>query len=50
MTVATPGRANFLMKQGAKLKRKKASPKRYQAKVSILKRDTKNNEEEKKDS
>ena len=47
LTIATHGKANFLMKQGAKLKRKKANPRKYQANLYMLKREEIKDEEEK---
>ena len=45
--IATPGRANFLLKQGAKLKRRKVSQQKHQASLELLKRDDNSDEEEK---
>ena len=46
---ATPGRANFLLKKGAKLRRAKAEHKKYPANLKLLKPDSVDDEEEDKD-
>ena len=47
--IATPGKAVFLLKKGAKLNRKRSKPKRYAADLQILKRNDFDDEEEEKD-
>ena len=44
--IATPGRANYLLKTGAKLKRAKAVPRKFPAELSILSRHQQENNEE----
>ena len=46
---ATPGRANFLLKKGSKLRRAKAEHKKYPANLKLLKPDSVDDEEEDKD-
>ena len=48
LAIATSGRANYLLKTGAKLKRKKAVPKKYEADMSIISRQLQANYEENK--
>ena len=45
---ATPGRAHFLLKKGAKLRRTKAEHKKYPANLKLLKSDPADDEEEDK--
>ena len=46
---ATPGRANFLLKKGAKLRRAKAEHKKYPVNLKLLKPHSVDDEEEDKD-
>ena len=46
--IATPGRANFLLKTGAKLKRAKAAHRQFPADLTILSRHHHENNEENK--
>ena len=48
LNIATSGRANFHLKGGAKLRRKKAEPKKYTADHSVIARNKHENNEENK--
>ena len=48
LNIATSGRANYLLKAGAKLRRKKAEPKKYTADLSVLARNKHESNEENK--
>ena len=48
LTIAKPRKANLLSEKGAKLKRKKANPRKYNINHELLKREENIDEEENK--